>query len=773
MLGRGPVSTQELDALLTLEAEHGREALLDTLMQQPEFVDHWDDLLMHQLRVRTRTNSTVKESCYTQAHVPDSYDWALTEHLRTADWDEPFCVTSDSASDDLTLNTGGRTAGAITYDYTGQPITSGPSGSMTFTSEATESVSLSTRPTCFEFTMKDVIRASLRTDRMDALLRARLVPLATFDSPVNARRTVFDSYFNRHQDCLECHTTTYSTTDGVPRNDGWDRYYPAVADVDLEFSAFWTAGADHSRSEPDILDGSLGGDDMQARFRDLFSDIKATEATPGVKPWGFDERCVEDWNAAGQVTWGILQAPEDGAGVFAGWGYNTGTDVRILDFVNAYDDGLRTLAEGNPARMARAELENELDQRVDLSTCNSCHEAAGEELFTGYKVPLPLAELTASTSAARLRRTLEAGSPAGQMAGGYAGEDLDAIVGHLVTNQAAPVDIYADPTVGMAHLTALAFVEDVAKHLSGRSLTLEHGFPRNEDQAYALRTLSDMLIEHDWSLRVVIKTIALSELVNRNAPDASGTDPYILPMVVDPWQDTVAEDDADPLTGVASNGQGDLIHRWPVATLIRRRNAALGWSQPTHFDDVDLQTDLGSFVAFDAPGFSEYTMASALAWETNHSAGDLNCRSPYGDGPDVIDTLTDAEHDLTLVQALEALKFRLIGDEYLWSDPADGISGLESNRIAEIWEVEPSDDAYLHPEVVRDYCAVLLSSPQFVFAGIPTDHQGAPWTDPDIPCMDDDCSEVAWCERYRHSAVELGYDSWSCYDAGGDLGLAR
>ncbi len=597
----------------------------------------------------------------------------------------------------------------------------------------------------------------------DALSR---MASSAFDSPVNARRTVFDTYFNRHQDCMECHTTTYSTTDPVPRNEDWDRYYPATTDVDLEFSAFWTVGPDHSEEAPDILDGSLGGDAMQNRFKRMFSRVQGTVDTPGVKPWGFDERCVNE---------GILEDPlpfDDGdPDLFAGWGDQTGTDVRILDFMNAYDDGFRALAEGSPDTMSRAEFEGVgAHPDADLSTCNACHDSGGDAdgMLNGYPAPLPLEELTASMSAERIRLTIEAGSPAGQMAGGYAaGDAVDEIVGHLVTNQTDPVDIYTDPTVAMAHLTALAFVDDVAKHLSGQSLTLDHGFPRNADQASALATLSDMFIEHDWSLRVVIKTIALSELINRNAPDASGTDPYILPMVVDPWQDTPTEDDADPITGVVSNGQGDLVHRWPVATLIRKRNAALGWSQPTHFDDVELQAELGTFVEFERPGFTGYNMASALAWETNHTTDDLAlCRSPYGDGEDVIDALTDADLDLTLVQALQALKFRLIGDEYLWSDIDDGLEGLESNRIAEIWDVEPSDRASDHQDVVRDYCAVLLASPQFIFAGVPSDLANAPWNDPEIPCMDEECTEVGWCERYRFSATDLGYETWSCYEVG-------
>jgi len=764
ILGRGPVSTAELNALLALEAEHGREALLDVLMQQPEFVEHWDDLLMHQLRVRTESASADKEACYTEGFVPDSYDWALSNHLRTADWSERFCVDSYSASDDLTLSTGGRTAGIVTEYTTGETTTEGPSDTLKTTSVTSKGIT-SSKPKCFEFTMKDVIRASLRTDRMDALLRARIAPLAAYDSAVNARRTMFDSYFNRHQDCMECHTTTYSTTDGVPRNENWDRYFPAVTEVDLEFSSFWTAGPNHGADNFDILDGSLGGDAMQSRFRDMFTQIKGTEDAPGVKPWGFDERCVQD---------GLYSTPQpddDDAPNFAGWGDQTGTEVRILDFVNAYDDGLRALVEGDAARIARTELEDLGDgAAADFTTCNTCHGVIEDAL--------PLDELTGTMTAARIHLTVEKGSPAGLMEGGYAQDEaLDHIVANLVADQVPAVEIYADPTVGMAHLTALTFVDDVAKHLSGQSLTLEHGFPRNADQAYALRTLADVLVENDWSLRAVIKTIALSELVNRNAPVKSSTDPYILPMVFDPWQDTPEDGDVNPLTGVASNGQGDLVHRWPVATLIRKRNAALGWSQPTHFDDEALQADLGSFVAFDTPGFSDYTMASALAWETNHTQdgtdGPEPCTSPYGDDPDVIDTLADPAHNLTLTQALKALKFRLLGDDYLWADRADGLEGFESNRIAEIWGVEPSDDASAHADVLRDYCAVLLASPQFVLAGVPTDRVGVSWTDPDIPCMDDECFEGEWCERYRQTAVDLGYRSWDCYEPIDDLTLTR
>ncbi|MBX2803569.1 MAG: hypothetical protein KTR31_38175 [Myxococcales bacterium] len=766
ILGRGPVSPQELDALLELQDEHGREALLDTLLQQPEFVEHWDDLLMHQLRVRTRFESNTgqavrarKEDCFTKDLLPQSYDHALTEHLRTADWNEPFCQAS--GSDDLVWSTGGRTAGAVTEDATGQTLTAGPPADRQGGTDQGKSLA-GAKTTCFEFTMKDVIRASLRTDRMDALMRAYLAPLAAFDSPVNARRTVFDSYFNRHQDCLECHTTTYSTTNPVPRNDYWDRYYPAETVVDLEYSAFWSVNANGT-----IRDGSLGGDTMQQRFRDLFNRVQATDKEAGVHPWGFDASCMED---------GLLEEPrpnDDGSPTaFAGWGLHTGTDVRILDFVNEYDDGLRALAERSALLVDRRAFEDVDDHDASvLSTCNTCHELpVGTMLEGGYLSPPPLYDLTASMSAARIHKTIVEGSPAGQMAGNHAtGDTVDQIVGHLVSNQSAPVDVYWDPTVGMAHLTALGFVDDIAAHLSGQSLTLEHGFPRNDDQALVLKALADGLIDNDWSLRYVIKAIALSELMNRQAPEDSSADPYALPMIFDPWQDTSAPNDADSLTGVAANGQGDAVHRWPVATLIRKRNAALGWSQPTHFDDEGLRTDLGGYVAFDVPGFTSFGMASALAWETHHEG----CESPYGDGTDVIDTLTAAEHGLSLRQAVQALKFRTIGEEALWSDPADGLAGLESNRIAEIWDVEPSDPASKHVDVLREVCEVLLASPQFVLAGVPAAPTGSAYTDPDVPCLDEHCSEVAWCEHYRDTAVDLGYDSWSCLLVGGVGTLSR
>ncbi len=766
IIGRAPSSPQELNALLELERLHGREALLDTLMQQPEFVDHWDDLLMNQLQVRTDHGAQArarKETCYTESYVPQQYDWALTQHLRSANWNEPFCVTSNSASDDLTLETGGRTAGVITEEYTGRPITDGPGGFTTRTSTTTSRVTSKTQ--CFEFTMKDVIRASLRTDRMDALLRARLVPLASFDNPTNARRVVFDAYFDRHQDCMECHTTTYSTTNPVPRNGNWDRYHPAVTEVDLEFSAFWTESDDGT-----IHDGSIGGGTVNRRFRDLFSAIRADEDADedGVAPWSFDETCV---NGAG-----LLEHPNDGSPAFAGWGGQTGNDVRILDFIDAFDDGLRALADDTATLRPRADLEGlpYSSTPSSLTACYGCHPSSTEpELYPGYGDPVPLTveALTHTMSAERLRRTITAGSGGGTMPGQSLDEATrETIVAHLMTEQGDAVQIYDDPTVGMAHLAAISFVDGIAEQLSGRSLTLSHGFPRNSDQAYALRQLSDGLVNNDWSLRYVIKTIALSELVNRNAPADSTNDPYVLPMLVDPWQDTPADDDANPLTGVASNGQGDLVHRWPVATLIRKRNAALGWSQRTHFDDEDLRADLGGYVDFETPGFSGFDMAAALAWEFD-SFDDGNCISPYGDATDVIDTLVDPAYDLTLAQALQTLKFRLLGeaierpvplDDYIAEPGQAPPPPAEYTVLAGEFGVHLSSPASQHEAEIRQYCDVLLASPQFVLAGLPTEASGPPEVDADIPCLDDRCDEGEWCDLYRHHATELGYESWTC-----------
>ena len=104
VLGRRPHSVQEVYALRTLEEELGREAMLRVLMEQPEFVDYWSDVLMDDLLLwRSGGERPGDTSCYTEAHLePYDHD-ELVEHLGTYTWATPFCPSDDGP--DITSRT--------------------------------------------------------------------------------------------------------------------------------------------------------------------------------------------------------------------------------------------------------------------------------------------------------------------------------------------------------------------------------------------------------------------------------------------------------------------------------------------------------------------------------------------------------------------------------------------------------------------------------------------------------------------------------------------
>ena len=83
---------------------------------------------------------------------------------------------------------------------------------------------------CYLFNMTDVLRASVQADRLDALYRAGMAPLAVFaEDDVDAASKFWRTYLKRDPACMSCHTTTYSTTDPIKRNDDWDRFVPVGA----------------------------------------------------------------------------------------------------------------------------------------------------------------------------------------------------------------------------------------------------------------------------------------------------------------------------------------------------------------------------------------------------------------------------------------------------------------------------------------------------------------------------------------------------------------
>lgn len=827
VLGRRAYDHGELQALTRLADRRGREAVLDVLMEQPEFADHWTALLFEDLGVAKSNGSfagterAADPACYNTQVLSTFHDEALVQHLRFADWDDEFCpgpvlqdlqtsadgtrtarqhdpdlaiAPAQRSREELDRLAGDRSPRRLAspmlgiepggVEYLGPTYTgAAPAGARGGVEGQPTEPADPPPPSCGSFTLRDAARASIREDRLDALYRVALVPLAAHNTSTGVSRAKFlDGWLDRDPGCVECHTTHYSTTNAMPRNDDWDRYFPPFF-LDLEGTTFsWEADGLYN-------DGAAGGDVVAANIGEFFREDAHWEGGGGFQPFAIHESCVIQSGDADRTGFrGILSAKVDGDGVpvNAGLAGMYGNTLGPLDLVNAFAVGASQIDMVTPdivpapvPYLAGLTGSSANGEALWLGCVGSCHDPASP----AANAPVPLHEHIYDMSGSRLYDIVVNGSPAGLM-GSVSNEQGATDIVAYVTGDDYPhpryePKVYAEPAVGFAHLTAQTIANNVYEHLRGASLTLEHRGVRNQAASDRLFELTAHFVDDGWSLRSLIKRIALSKETNGLAPvDAPDASPYGYAMLFEPWADVnegVQAVDVDQ--GEDSNGQGDVVQRWPLASLLHQVHHALFWpapvpvpsTDPDDHGDATFYQEAGGYVNFNDPGMPEVVVTSLLAWED-----EVDRCAHRGLGQDYIDVLVDPEHDLTVRQALLALKGRLLSDPRFYDGDALGPPSddlpladeitVESSTIAAALGVDLDAPAEDHPQAVRDYCASLLLSPQFLLGGLPAwDAQHAPPdVDDAIPCVDDRCGFGEHCEYYREEAVELGYDDFSC-----------
>ncbi|MEQ1503285.1 MAG: hypothetical protein ABMB14_13695 [Myxococcota bacterium] len=791
-LGRRPFSHDEVEALATLAETHGREAMLEALMEEPEFVDHWSTVLLEDLQV-ARTGGFGGEepgdpACWSTERLSTQYDDELVAHLRYGSWKTDFCPSvrggltipnpppaqSSGTRDGYTDYASGRAAWDSAIRGTGPSVLSRmtpptrdggaelfPADTLSLARPVPTSRENPVTRTCESFTMADVARAALTEDHLDALFRGALGPTAALMTDEDGAAAKFAEVFvGRNPDCMVCHTTTYSTTDGVPRNGGWDRFEPANW-IDLEGTAFsWTDGGGVYHY------GGNGGGEVADNLRHLLRS-DAWQASGGRTPFGMVKACV---TAPGRS--GMANSVPTNAALSAGFAGLYGSNLGIGSLIEVLDDGIASLDFGEMVTMPVPDPDGangDFDAgAATVAGCNmGCHLTSGG--------PEELVEHTKYMNPARIYDIVEHGGLVDPAMAGY-GADVAADVTRFLAHHEDHVSnrAYTVASSGWAHLLAQRIVDDVVEQLTGHRLTMPHGFPRNADTADALDQLTRQFVEDGWSLRSLLVRIALSDHANRRAPlDSSWTDPYPLPAVVNVQADTQLDGTAP---GEDANGMGDLVNPWPVRDLLSQLHHAMLWPEPAFtppedgWADLAFQQQTGAYLSNRAPGARSANLPMLLAWET-----ELNgCTNP-GDTLDYIDELVETD-GLTVRQAMLALKDRLVSDGQWWNDPSQlsGDGGVaspvphESDFAAALvaGDVEDPLDALAVDQepALRTYCAALLQSPQFLLAGLPAwdEAHAPPDPDPDLPCVDARCGYLAQCEHYRDVAKELGYDSYSC-----------
>lgn len=319
-----------------------------------------------------------------------------------------------------------------------------------------------------------------------------------------------------------------------------------------------------------------------------------------------------------------------------------------------------------------------------------------------------------------------------------------------------------DGPPALAFLLAMNVTDQVWTETMGAPLTIANYFPRTQAQSNVLWYLSEYtLVSNDWSLRALLKRMMLSNYFNRKSPKGSGAaSPYDEPLVLDPWTEidprfppvaqpgwtaaSMAAPVPDPAYSAGAqpanhrNSMAEGIHRYSARSLTYSMHAALGWPAPKRFADAsypsaDLTKSIGQFVRDAEPGFRDTDFQGLLTWEAQHKT----CAKPTA-GPDWINRLVDAVGPFNAANPGAPIRLRdvvLTMKDWFINDPQIRVDALaqdggqlEKGLLNTFFSVPDLDTALADVSStaardalegqLREYCGVLVQSPQYWLAGI-------------------------------------------------------
>jgi hypothetical protein len=357
------------------------------------------------------------------------------------------------------------------------------------------------------------------------------------------------------------------------------------------------------------------------------------------------------------------------------------------------------------------------------------------------------------------------------------------------------------PDQSLVYMVSAKIVEDVWEDLLGSPLTEAHNYARKVDQRDMHRFLTESFIGSDWSLKELISLIMVTGYANRRAPAQSL---QASPSVLAPIFDSFAG---------LTNGQGELVFRYPPHTLFSQLQHSLGWPKWRSFPDgneypsLDLNQDLEQYLSDSSAGARDWGFQSLIALEATVAS----CENP-GNGSDWVDRLLqavddfDADHPddpLTVRDVVRTVKDRLIGDTRISNGPEadiddilndgnqgiccapeppddyenpgggdDGIGDFEAElppeAETELEALEAMFGTGLHnpassvPELelkVRRLCGTLLKTPQRVLSGIvDRDMFGSAVPRLVVGNPGEPATYQQICESYRSGLAQLGKD---------------
>ena len=567
------------------------------------------------------------------------------------------------------------------------------------------------------FRMADVVYSSLLLDDLSPAYRAD--NFARQSAPVIAGNVcadqledlnraafgkIFESaYLGRFTECMDCHRTEMSVTDnGDPE---LDRHWPLPGNVELA-----TYGADAAL--PDA-----------ARSHAIFRrhGFSATPwLTPGVIP-GCDS-ITDDAASGDDLAWGM----DEQCGLFL-FSADAETDVldQVPDMVGTYEDV-------SPPTGAGATIVT-LDERMRVGL----DEYANGEFTYG------------------------------------ADGTLD------------------DYRTGFARLWSMNIANRVWREAMGYPLTVANNFPRNEAQQQTLLHLTDAFGMNRYSLRSLLVAVATHDYFNQAPPDeCSASIPYHMAAVFEPF----TKSSTDPTA--RGNGVGDTLHRYSAMVLLDSLAHSMWWTRPQRFgpsmmpdqlpgspdgqgcgtgayppcteepSNVDFLRDLGVFLNDSESGFNGVDFNGLLHWESRTAQGmpiDFggDCTGPLGGACPQQDWIaqlvaTAAASGATLRDVAVAVKDRLITEPEIANSGEE--AAIELIMGAPLSTPVSSTPADQIDAAARRYAGLLLNTPQFLIAGVPSKDQD-PGQDPIVVVPGTSTQELC---NYLGNLVLGGDFTWSC-----------
>lgn len=733
----------EVKLLSDLADETSRETVLRALMEQPEFIDEWSEVLVDDLRI-DREGAMAQTSCYGNPRRAGTPTEALAMHILN---NTPTAAAGGGA-----------------------------------------------------FNMSDVVRSALVADNLFPAFKAHLYPHVN-RPPISSNELsqrdglgakFAETYINRQMGCLTCHNSEFSAS-GASSN--WNRTFP-IRGL-MEKSIFGVSTGEPTRNAYAMFrtDARFGG--TLAPWGMLDCGTTYRTANP-VDPqnvqahwitWRGQSFGVHQLQNVFQQSYQALKA--DGIKRLLPAGLQAQCDF-CSD--NCAGDVVDITAAANAAPNA-AQVHALLNNR-----CSSCHGgAAGLDIPLGADWANDTINQSSSQKpgATRVVPGMANSSYLYQKitnAGGIVGNQMppsgtaltateknqvrDWINGLPMLsacNTCSTLDCRQIPQEvqgedAFAFLTAANIVDNTWQEVFGGPLTIDNYFPRTFAQRQALWNVTEYnFVPNDWSLRDVLAQIMTSSFFSRQPPSTSThSTAYDLPLVFDPWVE------ADPRVPPVSdpgydanahpqdhkNAMSDGVYRYSARSLTNSVHTALAWTQPQRFPGAnypteDLMRAIGFYFSQEQPGFQVSDFQGLLNWESVHGV----CEKPTGVAVDWVDRLMTAiaaftppsgEGPLTAGDVAVVMRDWLLGYGELMTATPQGLSGSEADVVRTLFGVISLDApvsgiADLEARL-RRLCGVQLQSPQFQLAGI-VDNSLGPKPRLRVCNTAGDCTYKQMCER--------------------------